>query len=71
MEKQRDFKVLSGFILKILAIVFMTFDHIGAFLHLSGISDVFATILRILGRLAFPLFIFLLVEGVRHTKSIS
>ena len=70
MEKQRDFKVLSGFILKILAIVFMTFDHIGVFMHQSGIAGDFATILRIFGRLAFPLFIFLLVEGVRHTKCI-
>ena len=59
MEKQRDFKVLSGFILKILAIVFMTFDHVGAFMHLNGIAGDFATILRIFGRLAFPLFIFL------------
>ena len=71
MEKQRDFKVLSGFILKILAIVFMTFDHVGAFMHLNGIAGDFATILRIFGRLAFPLFIFLFVEGVRHTKSIA
>ena len=68
MEKQRDFKVLNGFILKILAIIFMTLDHIGVFLHQKGISGDFATILRIFGRLAFPLFIFLLVEGIRHTK---
>ena len=71
MEKTRDFKVLSGFVLKILAIVFMTFDHIGMMLHLTEISGNFATILRILGRLSFPLIVFLLVEGVRHTKSIG
>ena len=70
MQKQRDFKVLSGFILKILAIVFMTFDHLGVFMHQYGIVGEFATILRILGRLSFPLFIFLLVEGVRHSKCI-
>ena len=70
MEKQRDFKVLSGFVLKILAIVFMTCDHVGVFMHQRGIASDFATILRIFGRLAFPLFIFLLVEGVRHTKCI-
>ena len=69
MEKQRDFKVLNGFILKILAIVFMTCDHIGIMLHQHGIWQDFATILRIYGRLAFPLFIFLLVEGIRHTKN--
>ena len=71
MENQRDFKVFSGFILKILAIVFMTLDHIGMMLHLNGKLPEIGTIFRIFGRLAFPLFIFLLVEGVRHTKSIG
>ena len=71
MEKQRDFKVLNGFILKIMAIVFMTLDHVGMFLHQKEISGDFPTILRIFGRLAFPLFIFLLVEGIRHTRSIA
>ena len=70
MKKQRDFKVLSGFILKIMAIVFMTFDHIGLFMaryeNLKEITPIF----RILGRFSFPLIIFLLVEGIIHTKSI-
>ena len=70
MEKQRDFKVLSGFILKILAIIFMTCDHLGVFMHRAEIAGNFPTILRIFGRLAFPLFIFLLVEGVRRTKCV-
>lgn len=69
METQRNFKVLSGFVLKVLAIVFMTLDHIGYFLENYKNLEVLAAILRILGRLAFPLFIFLLVEGVIHTKN--
>ena len=71
METQRDFKIFSGFVLKIFAIVFMTLDHIGMMLHKSGNLPEIGTIFRVFGRLAFPLFIFLLVEGVRHTKSIG
>ena len=71
MEKQRDFKVLSGFILKVIAIVFMTLDHVGYFLEGFKNLSVLAAIFRILGRLSFPLFIFLLVEGVIHTKNIK
>ena len=69
MEKQRDFKVLSGFMIKVIAIVFMTFDHVGYFLEQYKNLAVLSSIFRVLGRLAFPLFIFLLVEGVIHTKN--
>lgn len=69
MEKQCDFKVLSGFMIKVMAIVFMTFDHIGYFLEQYKNLAVLSAIFRVLGRLAFPLFIFLLVEGVIHTKN--
>lgn len=71
MEKERDFKVLSGFILKKMAIIFMTLDHIGYFLDQYDNLNVLFSIFRIFGRLSFPLFIFLLVEGVIHTKNIG
>ena len=71
MKTTRDFKVLSGFILKIIAIIFMTLDHVGYFLERYQNLIVLTSILRILGRLSFPLFIFLLVEGVIHTKNIT
>ena len=71
METTHDFKKLSGFILKIIAIIFMTFDHIGYFLEPYSNLVVLTSILRILGRLSFPLFMFLLVEGVIHTKNIK
>ncbi len=48
--------------LKLLACISMLVDHIGAAL----LPDVIA--LRILGRLAFPLYCFLLAQGVRHTS---
>ena len=71
MEKQRDFKVFSGFVLKIIALVSMTFDHVGYFLADYENYREIANIFRIIGRLAFPLFIFLLVEGIIHTKNIK
>ncbi len=48
--------------LKIIACLSMLMDHIGVVL-------IPLTILRILGRLSFPLFCFLLAEGFRHTKN--
>ena len=70
MEKTRDFKVIDGFILKIMAVVFMTIDHVGLFMYQYENVQEIATIFRILGRFSFPLIIFLLVEGVMHTKDI-
>ena len=70
MEKTRNFNVLDGFVLKILAIVFMTFDHVGVFLETYGNLQEIASIFRLLGRFSFPLIIFLLVEGIMHTKNI-
>jgi hypothetical protein len=51
--------------LKILACLCMLIDHIGAVLY----PDM--RILRIIGRLAFPIFVFLIAEGYRRTKDLS
>lgn len=51
--------------LKIIACISMLIDHIGAILFPQMI------IFRIIGRIAFPIFAFLIVEGFYHTKSIS
>jgi len=53
---------MTGFILKIIGMITMIFDHWG---YIVGGPE----ILRILGRISFPLFSFLTVEGYRYTKS--
>ena len=53
---------LSGNTLKILAAIFMTVDHIG--LLFFPREEIF----RIIGRLAFPIFSFMIAEGARYTK---
>ena len=54
---------LSSSTLKIIACIFMVIDHVG--LTFFPEYDIF----RILGRLAFPLFAFLIAEGSRYTKN--
>jgi hypothetical protein len=56
---------MSSFQLKLIAITSMFIDHIGAVFF----EDVI--ILRIIGRLAFPIFAFLISEGITHTKDIK
>lgn len=49
--------------LKILACITMLIDHVGATMYPGN------TTLRIIGRIAFPIYCFLLAEGVHYTKS--
>ena len=68
-NKSRQFNILSNFWIKVIALVTMTFDHVGYFLMQYTAYDNLATTFRIIGRLALPLFCFLIVEGVIHTKN--
>ncbi len=67
--KQKSYP-FSSFVLKIIALTTMTLDHIGAIvLHNVGLDNTMLYLmLRIIGRVAFPLFVFMVVEGVIHTK---
>lgn len=78
---------LSGSALKMIAIIAMLIDHIGAgvvgriMMSLGSVQgagvgeyeDLFSVywIMRMIGRLAFPIFCFLLVEGFEHTKNVK
>lgn len=57
---------LNGNQLKLIAVVAMLFDHIGYRFVEDGIL---LELLRAIGRVAFPVFCFLLVEGFFHTRS--
>ena len=84
MKYLSRFQVLTSSSLKIIAIVTMFIDHFGAvvvnqaLLRLSSVvrnqelyhnMRIFYRILRLVGRLAFPIFCFMLVEGFVHTRS--
>lgn len=58
---------LSGDTLKWIAIVTMFIDHF-AYVYVNPLSSAYM-VLRGIGRLAFPIYCFLLVEGFRHTSN--
>ena len=62
MDRSR-FPGLTGNQLKMLALIAMTLDHIGA----SLLPRV--TFLRIIGRLAFPIFAYMIAEGCQYTRN--
>ena len=68
-------KGLSGSTLKIIAMVTMLIDHIGAAvlarMIIAGNVELYDTyrVLRMIGRVAFPIFCFLLIEGFVHTRN--
>lgn len=70
LEKTKaSFRGLTAFQIKVLALVIMTVDHIGAFAFEVPIVARYEGLLRSVGRLAAPLFLFLLVQSIRHTRS--
>ena len=70
MEKEKSFG-LSSFVLKIIACLLMTLDHI-ALLFIPGEKDTYTLyyILRAIGKMSFPIFAFLATEGAYKTKNI-
>lgn len=78
--QQQTRQGLSGTALKLAACITMLIDHIGAscieaaYAAAAEIPEAVAqldTVLRLIGRLAFPIFCFLLVEGFLHTHDVK
>ena len=82
VEKELVLRGLNGNQLKLIAVVTMIIDHIAYLLlgygllpNLSADLSQYQTwrqiylIMRCIGRIAFPLYAFLLVEGIYHTKN--
>ena len=71
---------ISGSALKVLALMIMLIDHIGAVIVVKIMNapgfdhDFWGSLywpLRYIGRLAFPIFCFLLVEGFVHSSNVK
>lgn len=56
---------MTAYTLKLIAIITMFLDHLGAIFFPQ------AQFLRMIGRLAFPIFAFFIAEGAFHTKSLE
>ncbi|MHB8062425.1 MAG: TraX family protein [Ruminiclostridium sp.] len=62
-------KGLNSYQLKILAVIFMTLDHVAIYLSVIPAVNTASEIMRIIGRIAAPLFLYVLSQGIRHTRS--
>ena len=63
MIQKRKFKGLTGSQLKLIALIAMTCDHVGKILFPEQIW------LQVIGRLAFPIFAYMISEGCRYTRN--
>lgn len=62
---------MTSAVLKYIAVIAMLIDHVGAFIleDMYGTNSTIYILSRSIGRIAFPIFAFLLVEGFKKTKS--
>ncbi|MCR5173697.1 MAG: conjugal transfer protein TraX [Oscillospiraceae bacterium] len=77
----KKYRILSGSALKMIALITMIIDHVGYFIisrTVFGMEPLFTVgsiavtlywIFRKIGRLAFPIYVFLLSEGFLHSRN--
>jgi hypothetical protein len=65
-------KGISGAVLKWIAVITMIIDHyaIAVYWQMTGHNYETYNVLRKIGRIAFPIYCFLLVEGFFHTRNV-
>lgn len=77
MKQQETYQKggISGAVLKWIAIITMTIDHFAAgflnqYNHIVAMNlELIYTASRLIGRLAFPIFAFLIIQGYQHTSN--
>ena len=81
IQNPKNGQILSGSALKLIAVITMIIDHIGAFILIENPAAAGAlfsgapkwltlyNITRTIGRAAFPIYCFLVAEGARYTRS--
>lgn len=60
---------MTAFALKLIAVVSMFTDHLAYTLYLAGLYPSEYMLMRAIGRIAFPVFAFMLSNGLTHTHS--
>ena len=71
MEITRPKGLLNGFTIKIIAMISMLTDHTAAVFVNAEQHAYLYEFLRGAGRIAFPVFCFMLVEGFMHTGDVK
>lgn len=67
----KNYRFLSSFWIKLVALLAMILDHIGLMLAAFFLSNnhPLVEVFRMIGRISLPLYCFLIYQGVMHTKS--
>ena len=69
MEQSKIKKGLTSNILKLIAIISMTIDHVAWAVFPDFSVNPIAIIMHIIGRIACPIFCFCMVQGYIHTRN--